>query len=657
LTGGGWNDSFIANIVCEQKGASCPSKLDTPAACFAAASHNIGIKKSVAISTAEGNSTLLPSGCSVQVNGTSALVFFNTNTKSTACCGGGADTIEGVQESLVTLGMRLSGSGGTIINMTGPADGNWFGVGFNTHYMANSPYAIVVDGTGAVSEHVLGDHVAGTVLAPSIKVVSQSVVNGQRTVVMTRALKGLTPQHHDFDYTSTSMDFISAVGSSSAFSYHKQKTVSTIAMWPVAPAPRKAGTYSFFGGQAAAGTRNEFSGEVGYQITPKGPLTVTSLGRAVNGAALRAAATVHIWDVAAKKVVATASIGPNASIPVQGYSYIELTAPVVLQAGSKYIVTQVCSPSMLDKWVNDNSNAKGASPLAVMGDGIYSAAANTMPTTVAADPKFVNHGRWSGIATFKVKVVPNPHPPPATACVCGVPATAFGKGTGTLKYLPTGEVIGFPPRCELFPRETVLRDHNPTCDIRTYAGGLSTCHHKWHLLDQDQEVPWQDQPLVYYMKFRMYFQEYNPAQHKIAYEWNFGIGGATGEYDVPQCPAGTPVENCTHEITGVIEPPSAKMHFVAAHFHCHAPTCLKMEIYNNKTGELLCREEPYYGQTKNTTGKDRFDEKGYIAQVVHWWCITHRTHITVHTHSCTLTTFHSASASGATVRTASRSPR
>ena len=39
-----------------------------------------------------------------------------------------------------------------------------------------------------------------------------------------------------------------------------------------------------------------------------------------------------------------------------------------------------------------------------------------------------------------------------------------------------------------YPRETVLRDKNPTCDIRTYVGGLSTCHHKWHLLDADQEV-------------------------------------------------------------------------------------------------------------------------------------------------------------------------
>ena len=99
--------------------------------------------------------------------------------------------------------------------------------------------------------------------------------------------------------------------------------------------------------------------------------------------------------------------------------------------------------------------------------------------------------------------------------------------------------------------------------------------------------------------------------------------------DVPQCPAGTPVENCTHEISGVVTPPAGNMHFVGAHYHCHAPTCLKMEIFNNITGELLCREEPYHGQGADmkpnprdpTNGPhgDRFDEPGYIAQRVCLW--------------------------------------
>ena len=211
----------------------------------------------------------------------------------------------------------------------------------------------------------------------------------------------------------------------------------------------------------------------------------------------------------------------------------------------------------------------------------------------------------------------------ASACVCSNPAAEFGSGTGTITYVdPLGKAtgtIGFPPRCEPYPRETVLRDKNPTCDIRTYVGGLSTCHHGWHLLDADQEVPWQDQPLEYYFKWRFYFQDFDPAVHVPIYVWATGIGGKTAEYDVPQCPAGTPMEKCTHTISGVVTPPAGDMHFVGAHYHCHAPTCLKMEIYNNVTGELLCREEPYHGQGADVTGGDRFDESGYIAQRVCLW--------------------------------------
>ena len=36
----------------------------------------------------------------------------------------------------------------------------------------------------------------------------------------------------------------------------------------------------------------------------------------------------------------------------------------------------------------------------------------------------------------------------------------------------------------------------------------------------------------------------------------------------------------------------SRKHLVLMHAHCHAPTCLKVELWNNDTGELLCRQEP-----------------------------------------------------------------
>ena len=77
-----------------------------------------------------------------------------------------------------------------MINITGP-DGKWFGVGLGakTFTMSDQPYTIVVDGSGKVSEMKLGDHSGGQALANSVKIVSNKVVNGQRTVSLTRPLK------------------------------------------------------------------------------------------------------------------------------------------------------------------------------------------------------------------------------------------------------------------------------------------------------------------------------------------------------------------------------------------------------------------------------------------------------------------------------------
>ena len=71
-------------------------------------------------------------------------------------------------------------------------------------------------------------------------------------------------------------------------------------------------------------------------------------------------------------------------------------------------------------------------------------------------------------------------PVQASACVCSNPAAEFGRGTGTITYVdPLGKAtstIGFPPRCEPYPRETVLRDQNPTCDIREPPPPLTHAH-------------------------------------------------------------------------------------------------------------------------------------------------------------------------------------
>ena len=67
VSGGGWNDTFTANIRCP----TCPKiALKTADACFAAGKQN-GLDSGVSVKTSEGASDLLPSGCSVAVGGSS----------------------------------------------------------------------------------------------------------------------------------------------------------------------------------------------------------------------------------------------------------------------------------------------------------------------------------------------------------------------------------------------------------------------------------------------------------------------------------------------------------------------------------------------------------------------------------------------------------
>jgi len=204
----------------------------------------------------------------------------------------------------------------------------------------------------------------------------------------------------------------------------------------------------------------------------------------------------------------------------------------------------------------------------------------------------------------------DPTPPPSNCAYqpCGGP-TNMTTGVHNM-------TIPWSNDCYPEPRESVLAQRNPTCDLAVYAGGLRVCKHMWSLLDADQPIPWQDRPLRYYQKYRFYFQPFEPSVHLVSeprVSWGIGAGdGSHSEYDVPQCAEGTPVEKCTHEVCGVLTPGGTDLHLAAIHMHCHAPTCLAMELYNNKTGELVCRQTPIYGGTGDKTVGDKFNEPGYI---------------------------------------------
>ena len=208
-----------------------------------------------------------------------------------------------------------------------------------------------------------------------------------------------------------------------------------------------------------------------------------------------------------------------------------------------------------------------------------------------------------------------------------------------------GDKFDMKNRCLPYPMSDLIRQQNPTCSIETYAGGLSCCRDGHSLLDKDQDQPWPDQALEYSLKFRFYFQEYQPAvaseeggqrvirqaaSHASLVRLYHQTESNAGEYDVPQCPPGTPIDQCIHVITaqwkvrdmmidcemrdaswctGKNSSNAMGIKLIYAAPHCHAGTCLSMELYNADTGRLLCSVRPQLGRDSSK----RYQEEHYLA--------------------------------------------
>jgi hypothetical protein len=106
------------------------------------------------------------------------------------------------------------------------------------------PYTLIVNDTGVAEQKIgtCGDeaqHCAGTPLAATVKVLSNKISNGKRTVVMTRGMAGATVDHYTFSPAEQStIQLLTAVGSSFVFGYHAGHVPTTLTLtsrdgrWP-----------------------------------------------------------------------------------------------------------------------------------------------------------------------------------------------------------------------------------------------------------------------------------------------------------------------------------------------------------------------------------------------------------------------------------------
>ena len=223
----------IKHTFVTQSTGTCPTTVDTAEDCFASAAE-VGVAANKIVRNDTVDSATFPAGCSVFSTGANYTVTFNKHASTTACgASSGKPHVQGSMKSVTNFEVDLDSETDTAtLTISGPSS-VWFGVGLGAQAMKDSPNAIIVSGNGTVFEQKLGDQQAGKRLALSVKVVSATVANGVRTVVLTRSLKGLTAEHYSFDVTKPSIQYINAIGRGSTFAYHKSRAASVVSLTAV----------------------------------------------------------------------------------------------------------------------------------------------------------------------------------------------------------------------------------------------------------------------------------------------------------------------------------------------------------------------------------------------------------------------------------------
>jgi len=88
----------------------------------------------------------------------------------------------------------------------------WFSVGFGAQEMKDNPDALVIYADGTVEERKLAQYSAGEILKLEFTVLSNSVEDGTRTVILSRNITGSSPNRFTFPLPGSKMQYIWAVG-------------------------------------------------------------------------------------------------------------------------------------------------------------------------------------------------------------------------------------------------------------------------------------------------------------------------------------------------------------------------------------------------------------------------------------------------------------
>ncbi|MHB9129917.1 MAG: chitobiase/beta-hexosaminidase C-terminal domain-containing protein [Armatimonadota bacterium] len=159
----------------------------------------------------------------------------------------------------------------------------------------------------------------------------------------------------------------------------------------IATATYTLGTAANFFTTSYSGSRNDFTGNLGYQFTPTANITIFALGRAVSTSMTQNHA-VKLWRVSDQALVASVTVTPSSTTDALGYKYELLGTPVTLTGGVAYRLTSYETAGG-DMWRDANSISSHQSLATIAGSvyttgDAYPANLNTSADTGYVPPAF-----------------------------------------------------------------------------------------------------------------------------------------------------------------------------------------------------------------------------------------------------------------------------
>ena len=188
---------------------------------------------------------------------------------------------------------------------------------------------------------------------------------------------------------------------------------------------------------------------------------------------------------------------------------------------------------------------------------------------------------------------------PKNGCICQPQIQNYLTYMDGIKFQFHDYDCGTAPRSDMTKIDHGKTISNPACSMDTYHGGTQCCRHSWFLTDRSEDhlIP-KDQVDIYFLKWRLYFQEYQPenglkpASHQHLHHFVFWIDGQVDDYEEDNPHYGTKsvgkieaklkvkdmgLEDLAYPVHDGA-PPVPEYSYVQPIVmtpHCHAPSCIR----------------------------------------------------------------------------------